>query len=72
MAEVREVSGGSFDLPDLLFNLPIRWSVAVGCHNVFDRHGLQCLFPESRGESWVGITDNRGRYSMTCRNRVPE
>jgi len=72
LAEVGDVSQGSFELPDLPFSLPICLVMARRSHNVFDPHGLKCLLPELRGESWVSITDNRGRYSMRCKNMVPE
>ena len=74
LAEVGDVSQGSFELPDLPFSLPIRLVVARRTHNIFDPHGPHCLFPELRGESWVSITDsdNRGRYSIRRTNMVLE
>ena len=73
LAEVGDVSQGSLELPDFRFSLPIRLVMAGHSHDVFDPHCLNCLFPELRGESWVRITDGRGRYSMRrkiwCRSR---
>jgi len=72
LAEAGDVSQGSLEFPNLPFRLPIRLVMARRSHNVFDSHGLECLFPELRGESWVSITDNRGSYSMRRENMVPE
>jgi len=72
LAEVGDVSQGSFELLNLPLSLPIRWVMAGPGHNVFDPHGLQCLLPELGAESWVCITDDRGRYSMRHKNMVPE
>jgi len=72
LAEVGDVSQGSLELPDFSFSLPIRLVMAGRSHNVSDPLSLKCLLPELRGESWVSITDNRGRYSIRRKNLVPE
>jgi len=72
LAEVGDVSHGSLELPDLPFSLPIRLVRARRRHDVFDPHCPKCLFAELIGESWVSITDNRGRDSMRRKNMVPE
>jgi len=72
LAEVGDVFQGSFELPDFPFSLPIHLVRVGRNHNVFDLHGPKCLFQELGGESWVSITDNRGRYSMRSKNMVPE
>jgi len=72
LANVGYVSQGSLELPDFPFSLPLRLVMAGGSHDVFDPHCLKCLFPELRGESWVGIPNNRGRYSMRRKNMVLE
>jgi len=64
LAEVGDVSQGSLELPDFPFSLPIPLVMAGRSHYVLDPHGLKCRRPELRGESWVSITDNGGRYSM--------
>jgi len=72
LAEVGDVSQGSLELPDFPFCLPICLVMAGRSHAVFDHHCLKCLLPELRGESWVSMTNNRGRYSMRRNNMVPE
>jgi len=72
LAEVGDVSQGSLELPDFPLCLPICLVMAGRSHNVFDPDSLKCLLPELRGESWVSVTDNRGRYSMRRKNMVPE
>jgi len=71
LVEVGDVSQGSLELPDFPFSLPIRLVMAGRSNDVFDPHSLKCLLSELRGEWWVSITDNRGRYSMRRKNMVP-
>jgi len=72
LGEVGDVSQGSLELPDFPFSLPIPLVMAGRRHDVFDPHSLKCQLLELRGELWVSITDNRGRYSMRRKNMVPE
>ena len=58
LAEVGDVSQGRFERPDLSFSLPIGLVMAWRSHNVFDPHGLKCVLPQLRGESWVRIIDD--------------
>jgi len=72
LAEVGHVSQGSLELPDLPFSLPLGLVMARRGHNVSDPYRLKCLLQELRDESWVSITDHRGRDSMRRKNRVSE
>jgi len=72
LPEVGNVRQGSFEPPDFPFRMHIRLVMAGRSHNVFDPHGLKCLLQELRGQSWVSITANQGRYSMRHINMVPE